>query len=745
MQDPVHCERIVRFGIFELDIESEELRRNGLKLKLSGQPFQVLAILLERPGRVVTREELQKRLWPDTFVDVDHNLNTAINKIREVLGDSAETPRFVETLPRRGYRFIGPASSPHPNETVAEGEVDEESPGEVAGVDSRKSSAERTRPHLSRPLLWVFVGLSAIVLTGSLLVVLEYQRRSHSSSTSSEAPLQAVPLTAYPGLALQPSFSPDGNEVAFSWDGEKQNHYEIYRKLIDQGEPLRLNTGSMGGHSPAWSPDGRFIAYYRSSGASLSRKYVCVIPALGGPERQLAEVGAQAYSRNFPHATLTWTHDGKSLIVPDRDGQPGGLFLLSLESGEMRRLTSTKRWDEFPSLSPDGRTLAFVRALEIGNQDVYLLSLAEGLQAQGEPKRLTYENRLVESPVWTRDGKEILFSSGGFWGERSIRRIAVGERGSPSSYRPRATSFGEDATTLSISSTTDRLVYTRLSEIVNIYRLELSADGHGIGTPQRVTASSRVNFQPNFSPDGKRLTFTSTRTGNQEIWVTDADGLNPRQMSSVGGALTSDSSWSPDGKTIVFDSRWRGLSDIYVVDVDGGPPRALTNGHYNNYWPTWSRDGKWIYFMSDRSGGDGVGVYRMPAGGGDAIQLAPNGSWGFPFESADGKWIYLCARRGGLWKIPIGGGNGVRVMESISDYLNYVIVNNGVYSVEESYGSNAPASIHFFDFATRKTKLVIKTGKPISLGLAVSPDQRWLLFTEVEHLGSDLMLVDNFR
>jgi len=108
MAEATYSARLVRFGSFEVDLQSGELRKSGQKLKLSGQPFQVLAILLEHPGQVVTREQLHKRLWPDTFVDVDHNLNTAINKIREVLGDSAESPRFVETLPRRGYRFIGP-------------------------------------------------------------------------------------------------------------------------------------------------------------------------------------------------------------------------------------------------------------------------------------------------------------------------------------------------------------------------------------------------------------------------------------------------------------------------------------------------------------------------------------------------------------------------------------------------------------------------------------------------------------
>src|SRR5215469_17752616 len=108
MPNQVGTSQVIRFATFEVDLQAQELRKGGLRLKLTGQPFQVLAILLERPGALVTREELQTKLWPDTFVDADHNLNTAINKIREALGDSSENPRFVETLPRRGYRFIGP-------------------------------------------------------------------------------------------------------------------------------------------------------------------------------------------------------------------------------------------------------------------------------------------------------------------------------------------------------------------------------------------------------------------------------------------------------------------------------------------------------------------------------------------------------------------------------------------------------------------------------------------------------------
>src|SRR5580658_2386744 len=148
--------QLLRFGDFEVDLRTGELRKAGVKLKFGGQPFQVLSILLERPGDLVTREELQKRLWPDTFVDVDHNLNTAINKIREVLRDSAESPRFIETLPRRGYRFIGEieprvtdaapsGSSGNGNSDQMRLETAAPSPAQAGNVDDSETTNEKSK------------------------------------------------------------------------------------------------------------------------------------------------------------------------------------------------------------------------------------------------------------------------------------------------------------------------------------------------------------------------------------------------------------------------------------------------------------------------------------------------------------------------------------------------------------------------------------------------------------------------
>ena len=211
-----HTSPILRFSVFEVNLQTGELPRKGQKVKLQDQPFQILAALLERPGEVVTREELRGKLWPaDTFVDFDHSLNAAIKRLRDALGESAEKPIFIETMARRGYRFIGNVEVP------------------AASVSSRPT-----------PWQWLFTGRTA-VLGGiaACALALSFVYYSRSSSSKARRPAAApdvIPVVTNVGEKYTPSLSPDGQHLAFAWNGGSGPAFSIYVKLVGTEDLLRL-------------------------------------------------------------------------------------------------------------------------------------------------------------------------------------------------------------------------------------------------------------------------------------------------------------------------------------------------------------------------------------------------------------------------------------------------------------------------------------------------------------------------
>jgi Tol biopolymer transport system component len=393
-----------------------------------------------------------------------------------------------------------------------------------------------------------------------------------------------------------------------------------------------------------------------------------------------------------------------------------------------------------PTFSPDSNEVAFClnETPEVrGPTCCPHFDIYRKLIGSGEPLRLTYEDLLVQSPAWTRDGKEIFFSTGAYMSERSIRRVpATAPPRSRSEYHPHLETFGEDATTLAISPNGSRLAYSRVSQTINIYKVALSGAAGAVQKPQSIAPSSRTDIEPNFSPDGKKIAFASTRSGSMEIWVCDADGSNPRQMTSMGGSRTGNPKWSPDGNTILFESRPEVMASLYVVSATGGAPRRLTK--IPAFWASWSHDGKWIYFMS--KGESGSPIFRMPAAGGDAVQLTEGGI--YPLESVDGKWAYFINDEAELWKVPAVGGKAIRVPNEWFP-MSFAVVEDGVYTIHGDWMGKA--AVLFYDFATGKTKVVAQMEKPSFRGIAISPDRRWALLTQIVHMGSDLMLVENFR
>ena len=239
MTDRAGISGSIRFAPFELVLEPEELRRNGIRVKVSGQALQVLIVLASEPGRLVTREHLHKVLWPTTsFGDFEHGLNAAVNRLREILGDSAADPKYIETIPRRGYRFIAAI------------QVEDESVAALPQIASTEPPRRPAKPPFRK--WWVALAVAACILIGLAYLALK-TRLEEASRLSEMQRLTAVPLTSLPGNVVSPAFSPDGSEVAFGWDGETNGAgYDLYVKVIGSENPLRITRHPSEKLSIAW-------------------------------------------------------------------------------------------------------------------------------------------------------------------------------------------------------------------------------------------------------------------------------------------------------------------------------------------------------------------------------------------------------------------------------------------------------------------------------------------------------------
>jgi Tol biopolymer transport system component len=261
-------------------------------------------------------------------------------------------------------------------------------------------------------------------------------------------------------------------------------------------------------------------------------------------------------------------------------------------------------------------------------------------------------------------------------------------------------------------------------------------------------ASSRQDLEPQFSPDESKIVFTSDRSGSAEIWISDGDGNNPRQITQLGDSSTSWPRWSPDGRQIAFGSGLRGTPGIYLVGLGGAKPRPVIDDSVLVAFPTWSADGNWIYYQSHRSGE--MQIWKVPAQGGQAIQVTKHGG-ALAFETPDGRELYyiIDSRYPELWQRNLRSGEEHRVSEvpDIPDYNSYQITNDGIYfTIPDSSGSDVHSSLRYFSFVTRKMRTVTPLGNMMwTHGISISKDGRTILYSQQDHLNQNIMLVENFH
>jgi len=748
----------VKFGPFEADLHTHEIWKFGVKIKLVGQPFEVLAILLNRPGELVTREELREQLWPgDMFVDFDHGLNAAVNKLREALNDSVETPRYVETLPRRGYRFIARVAKSG-EEANQPAPVDAPSPFSSAertelpkAVEPARTPFPEVQFQSGKPRRWLayLVGsVAGLALVVVLLSAWLLRKSVHGADPHlTGAAVQRIrPLTNLAEETSEPAFSSDGNFVAFRRRSDKPGVSGIYVKELGS-EEMRQITSSVSDCCPAWAPDGRTIAFARFADknddnigifiASASKSKEMPVNVNGqklsvlvaGTEKRLDTQGV-----NPKRGELAWSPDGKSIAF----SSSSGIALFSMESSSVRRLTAPPPLSEDwgPSFSGDGERILFVRDNESGIPEE-LLSVSK---SGGETIRIASQHsRILGPPQWSNDEQSVIFASD-FGSHPGLWRVPTEGKDAPAQ-------INDSGWYPAISRRGYRLAYQRITHSLNIWELDLSATG--AGTPrkeQRVLVSSTSETDqgpgPQISPDGKKLAFMSDRSGTMEIWTSDRDGSNAVQLTAVGGAGTP--RWSPDSEWIAFDVSGRSSTRIYKIKLGSSEPQLLTPDESENRCPSWSHDGKWVYFASTRA--NSYQVWKVPGEGGAAVQLTKQGGHA-AIESADGKLLYYAKTpyaNPEIWQVPIDGGLEKLVSQQLRPFTwaSWGVTDQGIVFAGPS-GTGRPV-IRLYEPATRRiTTLGELNTVPFWFG--VSRDARSAVFDQPGWQQSQIMLVENFR
>lgn len=596
---------VIRFGNFEVDPRAGELRRGGIKLKLSGQPFDVLVALLEKAGQVVTREELHDKLWSqDTFVDFEHGLNKAINKVREALGDNADNPRFVETLPRRGYRFLAPATKstlPSPPAYDPSSHVDyippRSSPGGAPTNSWRIALAVTVSvvlvaiaifalrpsrsPHVLRYIQLTNDGIQKdrLATDGSRIYFDEQSPHESIAEVSVKGGpvtrLMALPMESGPNPDLSPvlDYSPVRSELLIR---TQVSISPLWALSVPGGAGLR-RLGDIFAMDAAWSPDGQSIAFSRVNELAIAK-------ADGSEPRKLA-----ALEGHFEY--LRWSQDGRVLrftFWPAGDFSTGSSSIWEVARDGSNLHPVFPDWrvrnDSGGAWTADGRYFVF-RSIRNGQGSIFAMRESRDFFSRSTPHpvQLTSGPMSFTAPVPSPDGKQIFTE--GFLDRGELIRYD-GKRRTWQRYLS-----GISATDLDFSRDGEWVTYVLVPE--------------GTLWRSRVDGSERLQLtipplqagMPRWSPDGKEIAFMGLKPGETwTIYLVPADGGETEQLLS-DKRLYGDPNWSPDGTQLVFGESNESAKAIHLLDMKS---RAISElpGSAGLFSPRWSPDGRSIVALT---------------------------------------------------------------------------------------------------------------------------------------------------
>ena len=710
------------------------LERDGKTVHLEPKVMQVLLTLATEPSEVCTRETVQRQVWPDVVVGEDV-LIRAIGKIRRAFHNDS----VIETVPKVGYRLVAPViresngiatKVTEPPETLAPlaavegaGAVDAATaaPSALADIVADPINVPASR----RPAIWLAAFVVVLLLVFAVFSTISRFYHGHPTQTGAYV---TRPFTTDPGSQIQASFSPDGKSVAYVWRRDATSYGQVYIRSLNSEQPIQLSPEQPANQlNPVWSPDGSQIAFVRKDDTHSS---IVDVPSSGSAGDEIYTLPVNS-AREY--GGLAWSADGASLIFPQQNTLEGPSYLieLSLRDRTVQSITVPPLlWDGdfFPAVSPDGRTLAFIRGSEQLARDIYVMNLPSG-----PVQRITH-GCLAMSLAWTEDSSSIVFSSSRN-GALSLWRVkATG--GDPQ----RLAAVGDDAYAPAIGKHGHRLIYSHGSAMWGIFAVDLADKS---ATPAVILTSSEQDAAPHISPSGDHIIFQSWRSGSREIWAAQIDGSNPVQLTDNPGQSAGDPNWSPDGKFIALDARLDSFAHIYVINASGGKPRAITSGSYNDVAPSWSADGQYLYFGSNRSGS--WQIWRVQVDGSHAPQQITTNGGMFAMVSGDGQRIYYTKyTSAGLWQQPVAGGRERKVFDGPpAGYPDYwTLSRDGVYALSIVGQQFALSRI---DPQTGQARVLDLLKYSPTVGLSISPDGKKMVYSGLISASSHLTLVEDFR
>jgi len=546
-------------------------------------------------------------------------------------------------------------------------------------------------------------------------------------SRPAEIPAWRVrPLTAYAGIESMPALSPDGKLVAFVWNGDQRDNFDIYVKPIgDETLPLRITSDPAADSAPAWSPDGDRLAFLRKAGNGAN---LMIASSHGGGERIIASISTIRSVEDLEK--LSWSPDGRYVAFAN-----GSILRANWETREVKSVTGkppADSYDSMPAYAPDGSSLAFARGTTASRRILYLQKLDRHDEPIGEPAPIMSEAQGLKGVAWWPQRKSLIVSFGIIGSFMEAVRVPID--GGVSQHVP------FDASSVlhpSYNPFVGRLVYQREWLDMNILRASLGSPN---ASPEPIVTSSHLDMSLDVAPDGQRIVFASSRTGQMGIWRADRDGANQILLAASSEEHFGVPRWTPDGKSVVFSGGRAGISSLYIVSSEGGKPEKLPGAQLSR--PSVSPDGRWIYH--ERASSGRPEVWKMPIGGGPQTQVTREGGTD-ALSSGEGSSVFYY-RDGEIRRVASTGGlestvtTGVRRGKwTVSGDKVYVIRDRGQRSAVMEMNSDGGNERIVYEIP-----FPITDTQPVS-SIGVSARTGEIFIQHQARIESDLMLVEGFR